>query len=89
MAFAWARASGPAWLRGVVGTYVEMIRNTPFILQLFFLFFGLPATGVKLSPEVASVLAIIINLLAYATEIVAQVSRPRRAARWKPPKAWR
>ena len=70
VAFAWARASGPAWLRWVVGTYVELIRNTPFIVQLFFLFFGLPAAGVKLSPEVASVLAMIINLSAYATEIV-------------------
>ena len=68
--FAWTRASGPAWLRWVVGTYVELIRNTPFIVQLFFLFFGLPAAGVKLSPEVASVLAMVINLSAYATEIV-------------------
>ncbi len=45
MAFAWARASGPVWSRWVVGTYVELIRNTPFIVQLFFIFFGLPAAG--------------------------------------------
>ena len=70
VAFAWARASGPAWLRWVVGTYVELIRNTPFIVQLFFLFFGLPAMGLKLSPETASVLAMVINLSAYATEII-------------------
>jgi len=68
--FAWARASGPAWLRWVVGTYVELIRNTPFIVQLFFLFFGLPALGFRLSPEMASVLAMVINLSAYATEII-------------------
>jgi polar amino acid transport system permease protein len=49
---------------------VELIRNTPFIVQLFFLFFGLPMLGVKLSPEVASVLAMVINLGAYSTEIV-------------------
>ena len=42
---AWARANGPAWLRIVVGTYVELIRNTPFIVQLFFIFFGLPAAS--------------------------------------------
>ena len=54
----------------MIGTYVELIRNTPFIVQLFFLFFGLPAAGVRLSPEVASVLAMVINLSAYATEIV-------------------
>ncbi|MDB5886133.1 MAG: amino acid transporter permease [Polaromonas sp.] len=70
VAFAWVRASGPAWLRWVVGTYVELIRNTPFIVQLFFIFFGLPALGFKLSPEMASVLAMVINLSAYATEII-------------------
>ena len=70
MGFAWARASGPTWLRWVVGTYVELIRNTPFIVQLFFIFFGLPALGFKLSPETASVLAMVINLAAYATEII-------------------
>jgi polar amino acid transport system permease protein len=67
---AWARASGPLALRVVVGTYVELIRNTPFIVQLFFIFFGLPSMGVKLSPEVASVIAMVLNLGAYATEII-------------------
>ncbi|SEL24171.1 amino acid ABC transporter membrane protein 1, PAAT family [Variovorax sp. YR750] len=67
---AWARADGPKWLRAVVGTYVELIRNTPFIVQLFFIFFGLPAAGVKLTPEVASVIAMVLNLGAYSTEII-------------------
>ena len=67
---AWARASGPFWLRTVTGTYVELIRNTPFIVQLFFIFFGLPSAGVRLSPEVASVLAMVLNLGAYAAEII-------------------
>ncbi len=70
VACAWARLHGPAWLKRVVGAYVELIRNTPFIVQLFFLFFGLPQLGVKLSPEVASVLAMVVNLGAYAAEIV-------------------
>ncbi|MBD9664869.1 amino acid ABC transporter membrane protein 1 (PAAT family) [Variovorax beijingensis] len=70
VACAWARASGPVWLRWVVGSYVELIRNTPFIVQLFFIFFGLPAAGVKLTPEVASVIAMVMNLGAYATEII-------------------
>lgn len=70
VAFAWARASGPLVLRWVVGAYVELIRNTPFIVQLFFIFFGLPAAGFRLSPEMASVLAMVINLSAYATEII-------------------
>ncbi|WP_280151009.1 amino acid ABC transporter permease [Piscinibacter sp. XHJ-5] len=67
---AWARSHGPRWLAAIVGAYVELIRNTPFIVQLFFLFFGLPSLGLKLSPELASVLAMVINLGAYAAEIV-------------------
>lgn len=67
---AWARLHGPTWLRAIVAIYVELIRNTPFIVQLFFIFFGLPAIGVRLSPEVASVLAMTVNLGAYSAEIV-------------------
>ncbi len=70
VACAWSRAWGPRPLAAVVSVYVELIRNTPFIVQLFFLFFGLPSLGVKLSPELASVLAMVINLGAYAAEIV-------------------
>jgi polar amino acid transport system permease protein len=70
VACAWARSWGPAPLGLVVSVYVELIRNTPFIVQLFFLFFGLPSLGVRLSPESASVLAMVINLGAYAAEIV-------------------
>jgi len=70
VACAWARSSGPGWLKWLVGTYVELVRNTPFIVQLFFIFFGLPAAGIRLSPEVASIIAMVINLGAYATEII-------------------
>jgi polar amino acid transport system permease protein len=69
VACGWARAWGPGWLRPVVGAYVELIRNTPFIVQLFFVFFGLPSLGVKLTPEAASVIAMVLNLGAYAAEI--------------------
>ncbi|KQQ26310.1 polar amino acid ABC transporter permease [Methylobacterium sp. Leaf125] len=70
IACAWARSNGPAPLRWLVGTYVELIRNTPFIVQLFFIFFGLPEIGIRLSPATASILAMTINLGAYATEIL-------------------
>jgi polar amino acid transport system permease protein len=70
VACAWARSSGPAGLKPLVAGYVELVRNTPFIVQLFFVFFGLPSLGLKLSPEVASVIAMVINLGAYAAEIV-------------------
>ncbi|MCE4554199.1 amino acid ABC transporter permease [Pelomonas cellulosilytica] len=67
---AWSRACGPVWLRRMLGLYVELLRNTPFIVQLFFVFFGLPALGIKLSPELASVIAMTLNLGAYGTEIL-------------------
>lgn len=67
---AWARVHGSPALRWLVGTYVELVRNTPFIVQLFFVFFGLPAAGVRLTPETASIIAMVINLGAYAAEIV-------------------
>ena len=72
-----------------MGVYVELIRNTPFIVQLFFIFFGLPSLGVKLSPEVASVIAMVVNLGAYAAEIVragidsTPRARSRRRAAWR------
>ncbi|MBT9596783.1 MAG: amino acid ABC transporter permease [Vitreoscilla sp.] len=69
VACAWARAWGPAPLRWLTAGYVELIRNTPFIVQLFFVFFGLPSLGLRLSPELASVIAMVINLGAYAAEI--------------------
>jgi polar amino acid transport system permease protein len=65
-----ARTFGPRWLGGLTVVYVELIRNTPFIVQLFFIFFGLPALGLKLSETVAAFLAMTINLGAYSTEII-------------------
>ena len=50
--------------------YIEIIRNTPFLVQLFFIYFGLPSIGFKLTSEQAAVSAMVINLGAYATEIV-------------------
>jgi polar amino acid transport system permease protein len=50
--------------------YVEAIRNTPFLVQLFFIFFGLPSIGLKLTANQAAVIALTFNLGAYATEIV-------------------
>jgi len=65
-----ARTFGPKWLGRLVGAYVELIRNTPFIVQLFFIFFGLPAAGLKLDESTAAFIAMTINLGAYSTEII-------------------
>jgi polar amino acid transport system permease protein len=58
------------WLRKLVAAYVELIRNTPFIVQMFFIFFGLPSMGLRLSALTAAALAMTINLAAYAIEII-------------------
>lgn len=70
IACAWARALGPAWLKPVVTAYVEMIRNTPFLIQLFFIFFGLPSLGLQLSELQAANIAMVVNLGAYSCEII-------------------
>jgi polar amino acid transport system permease protein len=51
-------------------SYVEIVRNTPFLVQLFFIFFGLSEMGIKLTAGQAAVIALTFNLGAYATEIV-------------------
>jgi len=50
--------------------YVEVIRNTPFLVQLFFIFFGLPSLGVQINEWQAAILAVVVNLGAYTTEII-------------------
>lgn len=54
----------------IFAVYVELIRNTPFLIQLFFVYFGLPSLGVRLDEWEAAILAVIINLGAYTTEII-------------------
>ena len=65
-----ARVYGPGWLRRLVGAYVEVIRNTPLLVQLFLIFFGLPSLGLRLDGLTAAMIALVINLGAYTTEIV-------------------
>ncbi|WP_027820906.1 amino acid ABC transporter permease [Paraburkholderia bannensis] len=56
--------------RAIVHGYVEAVRNTPFLVQLFFVFFGLPALGIHIGEYTAAVLAMTLNLGAYAVEIL-------------------
>lgn len=64
------RSGRPSVLSRLWGIYVELIRNTPFVVQLFFIVFGLPNLGVKLTAGEAALLAMLINLGAYSTEII-------------------
>lgn len=65
-----ARVYGGPALRAAVATYVEVIRNTPLLVQLFLIFFGLPSLGLRLEAIPAAMIALVINLGAYTTEIV-------------------
>ena len=53
-----------------VRIFVELIRNTPFLVQIFFLFFALPILGVRLSPFVTAIIALALNGGAYSIEII-------------------
>jgi polar amino acid transport system permease protein len=65
-----ARRSRNRALRQAVAAYVELIRNTPFLVQLFFIFFGLPSLGVRLDNIAAAIIAMTLNMAAYGIEVV-------------------
>ncbi|MGR8965018.1 amino acid ABC transporter permease (plasmid) [Rhizobium leguminosarum] len=65
-----ARTSNIRPLRAAVIAFVEVVRNTPFLVQIFFIFFALPMMGVRLNPTVTAIIALAINGGAYAIEII-------------------
>jgi polar amino acid transport system permease protein len=67
---AWGKTAGPKPLRFLINAYIELIRNTPFLVQLFFFFFALPALGLRWTAYTAALTAMVVNLGAYATEII-------------------
>ena len=64
------RTSKNKILDAIALAYVEIIRNTPYLIQLFFIFFGMPNLGIKLTAEQAAILSLAVNFGAYSTEIV-------------------
>lgn len=65
-----ARVWPNSFLRSISSAYIELIRGTPLLVQIFLVYFGLPALGLNLDPFVAGVLAMGINSGAYVGEIV-------------------
>lgn len=57
-------------LRWTVMAFVEIVRNTPFLVQIYFIFFALPLAGILLNPTITAILALGINGGAYAIEII-------------------
>ena len=70
VAGALGKTSGPRWLAVIIDAYIELIRNTPFLIQIFMIFFGLPSLGIRLSSNTAAVVALVVNVGAYGIEII-------------------
>lgn len=64
------RSGGNKLARTVVATYVEIIRNTPLLVQIFIVYFGFPSFGLLISAEAAAIIALALNTGAYSSEII-------------------
>ena len=64
------RDSRAAPVRWAVKAFVEVIRNTPFLVQIYFIFFALPFAGIRLDPTPTAIIALGVNGGAYAIEII-------------------
>ena len=65
-----ARTSRFKILNLVGAVYVEVFRNTPLLIQIFIIFFGLPGVGIKLSPYISGLTALVLYVGAYNTEVI-------------------
>ena len=65
-----ARTSQNKVLRAPVIAFVEIVRNTPFLVQIFYIYFALPLMGIRLNPTMTAIIALGINGGAYAIEII-------------------
>lgn len=59
---------GNKLVRWLTGSYIELFRGTPLLVQLFILYYGLPAWGLRLSPEMAAIIGLGLNSGAYSAE---------------------
>jgi polar amino acid transport system permease protein len=64
-----ARLSRNPWINGLASLYVSLVRGTPLIVQIFFIYFALPQLGIVLDAIPTGVVALGVNYGAYMTEI--------------------
>jgi len=69
LALALARRSRFRLIAWPTGVLVEFVRSTPLLVQIYFLFYVLPDTGVRLSPLATGVLALGLHYAAYCSEV--------------------
>ncbi len=60
----------PGPLEKILSAYVEIFRGTPLLIQLFFIYYGLPSIGINMPNIVAAVVGLALNSAAYMSEIV-------------------
>ncbi len=77
------RNSSHRWLSGLCAGYVEAIRNTPFLVQIFLVFFGLSSVGITLSAFTVAIIALTINVGAYTGEIMRAGFNTVHAGQWE------
>jgi His/Glu/Gln/Arg/opine family amino acid ABC transporter permease subunit len=70
MLVAIARTSSTAWVRRMAFVYVDLFRNIPFIVQLFFFYYGLPEIGIYIDAFTTGVIALSIAGGAYASDVI-------------------
>jgi polar amino acid transport system substrate-binding protein len=63
-----SRLYAPRFIRIMATAYIESVRGTPLLIQLFLIFYGLPHVGIRFSPMVAAVLGLGLNYSAYEAE---------------------
>lgn len=63
------RMSPSRTVRFVIGTYVEIVRATPLLLQLVYIYYVLPSIGVRLDPIAAAICGLTLNYTAYLSEV--------------------
>ncbi len=68
LALAWARVYGNRFWYGLSTAYIELFRGTPMLVQMFFIYLGLPQFGIVFDAFTSAVIAITLNSAAYQAE---------------------
>ncbi len=64
------KVSGPGIVKKILGLYTWVLRGTPLLLQLYFVYFGLPLVGITLGPFTVALSVFVLSVAAYEAEII-------------------
>ncbi|WP_033440385.1 ectoine/hydroxyectoine ABC transporter permease subunit EhuD [Saccharothrix sp. NRRL B-16314] len=87
LGFALLRRSGRRWVRLPVAFFVEFVRSTPLLVQLFFLFFVLPTVGIELSAMATGAIGLGVHYATYTSEVYRAGIDGVPAGQWEAAKA--